>query len=322
MKHLVGLTGSALAIMVACSKYQGVSEQNPSIDGSTTEIDATIDAAADTSACIGSDDGGSMQPACGGTCAPCDVGRKCAGVDDCALGLRCETGICRGFTSCKEIKERIPAARNGAYIVEPPTPTRAKPYQVHCEMDTEGGGWTLALKVDGTKQTFTYDSALWTDTNLLNESSANTEMLEAKLSPFLTIPATGILVRFIANSATQNLAIKDPLDGTKTLREILATTGPTKTNLGADSWSQMIKGSQLQPKCHEEGFNVGNAPLAHVRIGIVADDSDAIPCSRDSWIGLGGKGGGCGQKDSVTSGHAFDCSAATPIPAFGYVYVR
>jgi Fibrinogen beta and gamma chains, C-terminal globular domain len=322
MKHLAWSTGSALAIMVACSNYQGVSGPILSNDGNTNEIDAATDGASDASTCVGSDEGGGAQPACGGTCTPCDVGRKCAGVDDCALGLRCETGTCRGFSSCKEIKEKNSLAKTGAYTLESSTIALSKPYQVHCDMDTEGGGWTLALKVDGTKQTFAYDSALWADANLLNESSANPEMVEAKLAPFVTMPAAGVLLRFVANNVTKNLALGVPLDGTKTLREILATSGPTKTNLGADKWEQMIPGSQLQPKCREEGFNVGEAPLARVRIGIVADDSDSLPCSRDSRIGLGGKGGGCGQKDNVTSGNAFDCSAATPISVFGFVYVR
>jgi len=35
-------------------------------------------------------------------------------------------------------------------------------------MASDGGGWTLALKADGSQPTFVYDSALWTNADTVN----------------------------------------------------------------------------------------------------------------------------------------------------------
>jgi hypothetical protein len=37
-------------------------------------------------------------------------------------------------------------------------------------MTTDGGGWMLILKADGTQSTFDYSSNYWTTSNILNEN--------------------------------------------------------------------------------------------------------------------------------------------------------
>lgn len=76
--------------------------------------------------------------------------------------------------SCKEYLN-APAGKtyggttgNGVYWIDPNGGSNSDGYKAYCDMTTNGGGWTLVMKVDGTKTTFDYDAAYWTNTATLN----------------------------------------------------------------------------------------------------------------------------------------------------------
>ena len=71
------------------------------------------------------------------------------------------------------------------------------------------------------------------------------------------------------------------------LYSVIADENYHKTNAGRAEWISLINGSQLQPNCNKEGFNVNvNVPYLKCRIGIVGNNE--LHCnSCDSVIGFG-----------------------------------
>ncbi|MCA9688051.1 MAG: DUF4215 domain-containing protein [Myxococcales bacterium] len=83
---------------------------------------------------------------CGGVdCDPCGLGDDCDAPDDCE-SLSCEMGLCTLAASCKQIKDGNPNAPSGVYMVDLDGMGGLDPMDVICEMDTDGGGWTLVQR--------------------------------------------------------------------------------------------------------------------------------------------------------------------------------
>jgi hypothetical protein len=83
---------------------------------------------------------------CGGTCATkCAVAKSCAVTADCDKSL-CEALHCRYAKSCSEIKAATPASPDGVYMIDPDGAAGAAAFSVHCDMTTDGGGWTKILQ--------------------------------------------------------------------------------------------------------------------------------------------------------------------------------
>ena len=77
---------------------------------------------------------------CGGSCAPCDVGKHCTVPTDCNLGT-CDATKCRLAAQCDELLHAHPGLADGAYALGVDT--------TFCDMTVDGGGWTLVGKTDG-----------------------------------------------------------------------------------------------------------------------------------------------------------------------------
>lgn len=91
--------------------------------------------------------------------------------------------------SCREARDRG-ASESGVLEIDPGG--TGGPFAVHCDMETEGGGWTLALKADGERSTFRYDSPLWTSEELLDPDRVELDLTEAKLASFNRVPFTEV----------------------------------------------------------------------------------------------------------------------------------
>jgi hypothetical protein len=159
-------------------------------------------------------------------CGMC--GTKCPGTQGCVAGAcTCEScgnspaGVCIAPaqclsnalpTDCAQLHLLAPALPSGAYYVSPAGAPAA--FQVYCDMTADGGGWTLALKADGTinttctpaapcanstpNQGWSYASDVWTTsttnapdytfgTNVVDLSRVN-----AKYNSFNTMPYTQV----------------------------------------------------------------------------------------------------------------------------------
>ncbi|MCA9717977.1 MAG: hypothetical protein KC468_25110, partial [Myxococcales bacterium] len=82
---------------------------------------------------------------CGGGCGGCELGGVCNGNPDCGEGL-CIDNACAQPGTCKDILDADPQATSGQYLVA--GEGNEPDFQVYCDMDTDGGGWTIVYAID------------------------------------------------------------------------------------------------------------------------------------------------------------------------------
>jgi hypothetical protein len=269
---------------------------------------------------------------CGGACVDTSTdSANCGGCGNVCKGL-CVNGGC--VTSCANLKSLAPNTPSGTYLLDPDGTGPGAAYSAYCDMTDAGGGWTLALKIDGTRANsrFTYGSALWTDATTLNAGSVDLTQTEAKFPSFAQIVASSVLLEMVDVQAS---ATNPPVN-----RQVITLSSPstllglvsgpyTPTALGRGAWTALANNATLELNCNFEGFNaVFNAPYARARIGLLANQQNNCN-TPDSAIGFGvdvGPKNSCYPAEvSYAAGVAGggSCSPSGPNKGvFGYVFVR
>jgi len=223
---------------------------------------------------------------CGGTaCERCGVGRSCNASVDCAGSEVCDAALCREAQSCLDILQHRAGVASGVYRI---MPAGADPFDAFCDMDTshEGGGWTLLLKASG-DPTLAYDSALWTNTDLLDPEDLTAQPGNAKYQSFVSLPVATLL----GDLDGFRYAFTPPCDGcadpARTARALfLGPTGQGESTI-VTGYPTLGSGPSwlAQPFCHKFGINTPD-PFARARFGWTANQE--MDCgSNDTAIGLG-----------------------------------
>jgi cysteine-rich repeat protein len=126
---------------------------------------------------------------CGGPdCPACADGSACLNDDDCGSG-HCSVGICGYTTTCLEIKQDQPEELSGTFTIDPDGPGDGAPFQVYCDQETDGGGWTMVYKLSTGVAADPY--VLWTggpvnatDETLLGTSKSSKHYVSGFLSKY------------------------------------------------------------------------------------------------------------------------------------------
>jgi hypothetical protein len=243
----------------------------------------------------------------------------CNGVDDNCSGVTDEPFSVRPV-SCSTVNRGSPS---GVYEIDPDGAGAIAPFAAYCDMTTNGGGWTLALKADGRAATFIYDAAYWTNTVLLNPGSTNNEFREAKLASFTGTSFNELMAGFSANGYHRNIVLSVlPQSSLQTL----FASGTVSVGPGRAGWLAAIQNSSLQLNCNLQGININPVPAVsqRVRVGILGNNENDC-ASADSRLGIGGYGSNCATLLNQSVGSTARCGGSNgneDVTTFGYLQVR
>ena len=227
-------------------------------------------------------------------------------------------------TSCAAILADQPGAATGGYLIDPDGSGPIESFRAWCEMVSDGGGWTLAMKMNGASQLFNYAAALWTSPILYAPQWYGPGKAQVKLNSFVHLPVTQVRVVMEANGSSHSLVVGHKA---ASLQATFSAGKYVPTVAGRSAWKALIPGSSLQKHCNAEGFNVVAPPsgflLPHARLGILGNnENDCI--TPDSFLGLGVADGVCNTA-KLTAGN-LACYGADAgdksTPAWVWLWVR
>jgi hypothetical protein len=240
-----------------------------------------------------------------------------AGFSDCDYNPAngCETRGACVYTSCNAIPR---AAPTGVYTLS----AGGTNWNAYCDMTSDGGGWTLVMKVPGRDGRFVYTSAIWTDTSVLNEASTDLSTTPAKFRGFSTLSFTQLRLGML-DGAPRFIVVPVSTTPLGSLREVFA--GPRRaTSAGRATWLRLVASPSLQRNCNAEGFNIDQNPYGAVRLGILGNQENDC-ATPDSRIGFGGQYNLCAPGGDVSSGNIASCdpdNGNRDTALFGFIFIR
>jgi len=221
-------------------------------------------------------------------------------------------------STCKEIYDKHLSKGNKAYLLS----VGPGKIPVYCHMTSVGlgacggGGWTLVMKIDGSKRTFHFDSKLWSNKVDFNLPGGKTGMdrHETKLPTYWNTAFSKICLAMRVGHQIRSMILSERAHS---LYSLIANGNYHATSLGRNTWKTLI-GSQasLQKNCNKEGFNAACSSYgsSRARIGFLGNnENDCASC--DSRIGFGTGGY---ADDSNTCG----CQGSPQLKTMGYMLVQ
>ncbi|XP_078350983.1 putative skeletal organic matrix protein 5 [Oculina patagonica] len=225
------------------------------------------------------------------------------------------------LSSCKEQYQKYNSTKSQVFTLM----FGSQKIPVYCHMGNFGcgdGGWTLAMKINGTKKTFHYNSQFWKDRNAYNLVGGLTgfDSEETKLPTYWKTPFSKICLGMKVGQQLNFIVINKQANS---LYSLIANGKYRATSLGRNTWKRLI-GSQasLQPNCNKEGFNaVSTGIYSKARIGILGNEqNDCNTCDSRIGFGTGGQyddSNTCGNEATVRTDNG-----DKHIKAMGYILVQ
>ncbi len=183
-------------------------------------------------------------------------------------------------------------------------------YQAFCDMQNDGGGWTLVMKIDGNDDEFDFDDTRWTNATLLAEDAANAPDLvggntsgawESKLQSYLSVKVDELRVGFAPRTSgtraftfvSPSLVVGGPAASMQALMSANSSAFVSITAPSKAQWLAADAAFALDTNCDRRGINVredGGAITGaepRVRIGILSNGEGNCD-SPDTFVGVGG----------------------------------
>ena len=220
------------------------------------------------------------------------------------------TSPCMGF--CPDGQSNLTAAvscvsvnacgqPDGIYWISP----AGIPYRASCS-----GGWALAMVVNGASSTFTYSSAYWTNSVLLNsdypDGSGSTEV---KLQSFVDTPGSSIRITMTTPNGNTGAPLVLQVPVFTSLRSLFSGSFTATTNALTTWYALVPGGASLENNCNMQGINVAQSSQPGYRIGLHTNNENDCG-SNDASLGIGSTYGMCGVTGSGTAGQAVCCCNA------------
>ncbi len=223
----------------------------------------------------------------------------CDGLDnDCDgnadSGLVGDSELCAGL-DCLEILGERPDAPSDVYWIQPEL--AAEPFRVFCDMDSEGGGWTLVANVDDINDLYfnAFNADAWETPEVRNEdvfpSLTNVISVSTKYLSWSTIPVTDFRIVYKNDDRFMQC---NSLDHHETLDALFAQEalmGQCVANCGSVIQNRFPDGATVAPmglNCNDpnEGW-MYEAPVAeNARVGGL--DADVDWAVMNAWLGAAG----------------------------------
>jgi len=129
---------------------------------------------------------------CGGSCQPCDAGSSCMDSLDCITSF-CKNEVCGHPGSCAEVLSVNPDASDGHYLID--APDDAGPFEVACDMTSDGGGWTLIGNIvnDGVRNWDSYD--VFVDYSVFGALADALAPMDYKSAAWAAVPVDDLMLR-------------------------------------------------------------------------------------------------------------------------------
>ncbi|XP_027042945.1 uncharacterized protein LOC113670930 [Pocillopora damicornis] len=239
--------------------------------------------------------------------------------------------------SCLDILDRRSSngsVKNGAYYIR----IGQKTSLIYCLMENtlgcKNGGWTLAMKINGNKGTFSYSSDLWTNTEAYNpEEAKNLDEKETKFPFYAGAQITvGLCVGMKVQGHTRWLELKIPYKNTNLYGIFVLDSPQPLSGIDSSQWKSLINGSSMPENCsnsEKSGFNVhqeSSAAGAKARLGLIARSRDPCVGDPDTRIGFGTAGSIGGTDPNNTCGNVYISSSGAlinkSIKAFCYIFIK
>ncbi len=275
---------------------------------------------------------------------PEDVLRACVTQSACDPVARgcgdrevCFNGACRVPASCAELRDQRRALPTGVYTLDEDGAPGGNTFAAWCDMDFDGGGWTLVLKVDGAANDLAYNASLWTN-GTLRPDSVNLNRESALLRAYSTVRVRQFwLALSTARMAPEGgdvlatvprvVATRPSTSACETPRGVFAGSTFDSVTPAVSEWAAAVPGARFDSACTRVGVNAESAAGARVRLGALARRADGCPYD-NAWLGLGGLAAPCtdgGAAPVVSAGWVGPCNAdgtRSAQPAFAWLFVR